>query len=198
MLHGNIDDHYYLHNPILAVSLKKGEGWATPQSTFVQVRKGIFSSDTLLDTIWQIPSARKWFSCRNKSTRISAVRVPHGILPCAMQSHSKNPQLRAPRNARALASPLLRRSAKSPQCEWWPFETSGDGRIQAMFDMESLDSIGGSGWKCCHMNMNKPEMKAPKGLSWQLRRQLWVRSGGRRCARTGRCHPSWPHSQINT
>lgn len=100
--------------------LKKGEGRATPQSTFVQVRKGIFSSDTLLDTIWQTPSARKWFSCRNKSTRISAVRVPHGIVPCAMQSHSKNPQLRAPWNARALASPLLRCSAKSPRCEWWP------------------------------------------------------------------------------
>lgn len=179
--------------------LKKKMGWgATPQSTFVQVRKGIFPSDTLLDTIWQTSSARKWFSCRNKSTRISAVRVPHGIVHCAMQSHSEHPQLRAPQNARALASPVLRCSANSPWCEWWPFETSGDGRIQEMFDMESLDFIGCSGWKCCHINMNKPKMKAPKGPSWQLRRQLWVRSGGRRCARTGRCHPSWPHSQINT
>lgn len=177
---------------------KKGGAVSNPQSTFVQVRKGIFSSDTLLDIIWQAPSARKWFSCRNKSTRISAVRVPHGTVRCAIQSHSKNPQLRAPQNERALASPLLRHSAKSPQCEWWPLETSGDGRIQATFDMESLDSVGCSGWKCCHMNTNKPKVKAPKGPRWQLRRQLWVRSGGRRCARTGICHPNWPHSQINT
>lgn len=71
---------------------KRGGQWATPQSTFVQVRKGIFSSDTLLDIIWQTPSARKWLSCRNKSTRISAVRVPPwNCAPCYTESFKESP-----------------------------------------------------------------------------------------------------------
>lgn len=184
--------YYSLHNAILAsLPLKKKKRVANLQSTFVQVRKGTFSSDTLL------PSARRWFSCRYKSTRISAWKVPpskvvaHNVLPLC---RSKNPWLRALQNARTLASTLLRGSANSPWCELWLFETLGDGKPQEMFDMESLDYTGCSSWKCCHIIVNKPKMKAPKGSTWQLRRQLWIRSG---CARIERCHQSWPHSQIN-
>lgn len=128
---------------------------------------------------------------------LSSKSAPWNCALCYAESFKESPA-KSPTECKGSGLPTSEMLCKESTVWVVAFGTSGDGRIQAMLDMESLDSTGGSGWKCCHMNMNKPKMKAPKGPRWQLRRRLWVRSGGRRCARTGRCHPSWPHSQINT